>query len=44
MNCQVLDHVPALPSLAAKPLILCLALRRRLEAKRQRLEAEKKKQ
>lgn len=49
---QVLEHVPLLLYiLAAKTLILCLAFagakmyqRKRLEAKRQQLEAEKKKQ
>lgn len=49
---QVLEHVPLLLYiLAAKTLILCLAFagvkiyqRKRLEAKQQKLEAEKKKQ
>ncbi|XP_047420585.1 small integral membrane protein 11 [Sciurus carolinensis] len=52
MNWQVLEHVPLLLYiLAAKTLILCLAFagvkmyqRKRLEAKQQNLEAEKKKQ
>ncbi|XP_062061583.1 small integral membrane protein 11 [Lepus europaeus] len=50
MNWKVLEHVPLLLYiLAAKTLILCLAFagvkvyqRKRLEAKQQRLEAEKK--
>ncbi|XP_054431982.1 small integral membrane protein 11 [Pteronotus mesoamericanus] len=50
MNWKVLEHVPLLLYiLAAKTLILCLAFagikiyqRKRLEAKRQQLEAEKK--
>lgn len=49
---QVLEHVPLLLYvLAAKTLILCLAFagvkmyqRKRLEAKQQKLEVEKKKQ
>lgn len=49
---KVLEHVPLLLYiLAAKTLILCLAFagvkiyqRKRLEAKQQQLEAEKKKQ
>ncbi|KAG8518538.1 Potassium voltage-gated channel subfamily E member 2 [Galemys pyrenaicus] len=52
MNWKVLEHVPLLLYiLAAKTLILCLAFagvkiyqRKRLEAKQQKLEAEKKKQ
>ncbi|XP_036099680.1 small integral membrane protein 11A [Molossus molossus] len=52
MNWEVLDRVPLLLYiLAAKTLILCLAFagakiyqRKRLEARRQQLEAEKKKQ
>ncbi|VCX31603.1 unnamed protein product [Gulo gulo] len=52
MNWKVLEHVPLLLYiLAAKTLILCLAFagvkiyqRKRLEAKQQQLEAEKKKQ
>uniref|UniRef100_G1SZE6 Small integral membrane protein 11 n=2 Tax=Oryctolagus cuniculus TaxID=9986 RepID=G1SZE6_RABIT len=51
MNWKVLEHVPLLLYiLAAKTLILCLAFagvkvyqRKRLEAKQQRLEAEKRK-
>ncbi|XP_016073783.1 PREDICTED: small integral membrane protein 11A [Miniopterus natalensis] len=51
MNWKVLDHVPLLLYiLAAKTLILCLAFagvkiyqRKRLEARQQQLEAEKKK-
>ncbi|XP_006886802.1 PREDICTED: small integral membrane protein 11 [Elephantulus edwardii] len=50
MNWKVLDHVPVLLYiLAAKTLILCLTFagvklyqKRRLDAKIQRLEAEKK--
>ncbi|XP_016019588.1 small integral membrane protein 11A [Rousettus aegyptiacus] len=52
MNWKVLEHVPLLLYvLAAKTLILCLAFagvkmyqRKRLEAKQQKLEVEKKKQ
>uniref|UniRef100_A0A452SVZ4 Uncharacterized protein n=1 Tax=Ursus americanus TaxID=9643 RepID=A0A452SVZ4_URSAM len=52
MNWKVLEHVPLLLYiLAAKTLILCLAFagvkiyqRKRLEAKQQKLEAEKKTQ
>ncbi|XP_028359777.1 small integral membrane protein 11 [Phyllostomus hastatus] len=52
MNWKVLEHVPLLLYiLAAKTLILCLAFagakmyqRKRLEAKRQQLQAEKRKQ
>nr|XP_002834640.2 small integral membrane protein 11 isoform X2 [Pongo abelii]XP_054398452.1 small integral membrane protein 11 isoform X2 [Pongo abelii]XP_054398453.1 small integral membrane protein 11 isoform X2 [Pongo abelii] len=52
MNWKVLEHVPLLLYiLAAKTLILCLAFagvkicqRKRLEAKQQKLEAERKKQ
>ncbi|KAM7132568.1 small integral membrane protein 11 isoform 1-T5 [Molossus nigricans] len=52
MNWEVLDRVPLLLYiLAAKTLILCLAFagakiyqRKRLEARQQQLEAEKKKQ
>ncbi|XP_007446556.1 PREDICTED: small integral membrane protein 11 [Lipotes vexillifer] len=52
MNWKVLEHVPLLLYiLAAKTLILCLAFagakvyqRKKLEAKRQKLEAEKKQQ
>ncbi|XP_006187545.1 small integral membrane protein 11 [Camelus dromedarius] len=52
MNWKVLEHIPVLLYiLAAKTLILCLAFagvkiyqRKRLEAKQQKLEAEKKKQ
>ncbi|XP_021533653.1 small integral membrane protein 11 [Callorhinus ursinus] len=52
MNWKVLEHVPLLLYiLAAKTLILCLAFagvkiyqRKRLEAKQQKLEAEKKQQ
>ncbi|XP_004409681.1 PREDICTED: small integral membrane protein 11 [Odobenus rosmarus divergens] len=52
MNWKVLEHVPLLLYiLAAKTLILCLAFagvkiyqRKRLEAKEQKLEAEKKQQ
>ncbi|XP_003797098.1 small integral membrane protein 11A [Otolemur garnettii] len=52
MNWKVLEHVPLLLYiLAAKTLILCLAFagvkmcqRRKLEAKQQKLEAEKKQQ
>ncbi|XP_006205054.1 small integral membrane protein 11 [Vicugna pacos] len=52
MNWKVLEHVPVLLYiLAAKTLILCLAFagvkiyqRKRLEAKQQKLEAEKKQQ
>ncbi|XP_004675418.1 PREDICTED: small integral membrane protein 11 [Condylura cristata] len=52
MNWKVLEHVPLLLYiLAAKTLILCLAFagvkvyqRKRLEAKQQQLDAEKKQQ
>ncbi|KAM5276943.1 small integral membrane protein 11 isoform 1-T2 [Hipposideros larvatus] len=52
MNWKVLEHVPLLLYiLAAKTLILCLAFagakmyqRKRLEAQRHKLEAEKKQQ
>ncbi|XP_010357160.1 small integral membrane protein 11A [Rhinopithecus roxellana] len=52
MNWKVLEHVPLLLYiLAAKTLILCLAFagvkiyqRKRLEAKQQKLEAERKRQ
>ncbi|XP_012357225.1 small integral membrane protein 11A [Nomascus leucogenys] len=52
MNWKVLEHMPLLLYiLAAKTLILCLAFagvkiyqRKRLEAKQQKLEAERKKQ
>uniref|UniRef100_A0A8C3VUD9 Small integral membrane protein 11 n=1 Tax=Catagonus wagneri TaxID=51154 RepID=A0A8C3VUD9_9CETA len=52
MNWKVLEHVPLLLYiLAAKTLILCLAFagvkiyqRKRLEAKQQKLEAERRKQ
>uniref|UniRef100_H0V5U1 Small integral membrane protein 11 n=2 Tax=Cavia porcellus TaxID=10141 RepID=H0V5U1_CAVPO len=52
MNWKVLDHVPLLLYiLAAKTLIFCLAFaavkmyqRKRLEAKQQKLEVEKKTQ
>ncbi|XP_012301377.1 small integral membrane protein 11A [Cebus imitator] len=52
MNWKVLEHVPLLLYiLAAKTLILCMAFagvkiyqRKRLEAKQQKLEAERKKQ
>ncbi|XP_002761449.1 small integral membrane protein 11 [Callithrix jacchus] len=52
MNWKVLEHVPLLLYiLAAKTLILCMAFagvkiyqRKRLEAKQQKLEAERRKQ
>ncbi|XP_045396559.1 small integral membrane protein 11 [Lemur catta] len=52
MNWKALEHVPLLLYiLAAKTLILCLAFagvkiyqRKRMEAKQQKLEAEKKQQ
>ncbi|XP_004594181.1 small integral membrane protein 11 [Ochotona princeps] len=52
MNWKAIEHVPVLLYiLAAKTLILCLAFaavkiyqRKRLEAKQQKLEAEKKKE